>query len=41
MCLVLAGYHSLDQLEEMARSNFGSIKRKRDGSAPNQDYSQE
>lgn len=25
MCLVLAGCHSLDQLEEMAHSNFSSI----------------
>lgn len=39
MNLVLAGHHSLDQLEEMARANFNDIVHKQDGSAPNPDYS--
>lgn len=41
MNLALCGHHSLDQLEKMARENFGDVKHLQDGSAPLPDYSQE
>lgn len=41
MNLVLVGHHSLDQLEEMAKTNFSDITYLQDGSPPSPDYSHE